>query len=78
MVDLFVMPPSQEELLARLSGRATDTPEVIALRMKNAMEEMQHWQRYTYVLLSATRDEDYDKLLSLIKSERMRVSRIRG
>jgi guanylate kinase len=34
--DLFVMPPSEEELLHRLAGRGTDHADVIALRMTNA------------------------------------------
>lgn len=76
-VDLFVMPASEEELLARLSGRGTDSEEVIALRMKNALEEMRHWPDYTYRLLSSTREEDYSQFKSLIVAERMRVNRLR-
>ena len=75
-VDLFVMPPDEEELLARLTGRGTDSSEVIALRMKNALEEMAHWAAYTYVLLSSTREEDYVRFLSLVTAERLRVSRM--
>lgn len=75
-VDLFVMPPSEEELEQRLSGRGTDSEETIALRMQNALEEMRHWQAYSYQLLSSTREEDYSKFLSLVSAERMRVSRL--
>jgi len=76
LVDLFVMPPGEEELLARLTARGTDDGEVIALRMKNALEEMKHWPHYSYRLLSATREEDYLNFKSLILSERLRVSRL--
>lgn len=75
-VDLFVMPPSEAELDARLSGRGTDSAETIAMRMANALDEMRHWRKYTYVLLSATRAEDYAKVLALVIAERLRVSRI--
>lgn len=75
-VDLFVMPASEEELLARLSGRGTDSEEVIALRMKNALGEISHWPEYTYRLLSADREEDYSRFKSLVVAERMRVSRL--
>lgn len=78
LVDLFVMPPSEEELAARLSGRGTDSEEVIALRLKNAIEEMSHWPKYRYRLLSATREEDYLRFKSLLIGERMRVSRVSG
>lgn len=75
-VDLFVMPRGEADLLARLSGRGTDSAEVIALRMKNALEEMRHWPEYTYRLLSGSREEDYERFKSLITAERMRVSRL--
>ncbi len=75
-VDLFVMPPSGDELRTRLSGRGTDTEDVIDLRMKNALEEMQSWDLYEYVLNSADMEEDYARFLSLVVAERMRVSRM--
>ncbi|MDP4626110.1 MAG: guanylate kinase [Akkermansiaceae bacterium] len=76
-VDLFVMPLNEEELHARLSGRGTDSPEVIALRMKNALEEMSHWGKYTYRLLSGTQEDDYSQFKALLIAERLRVSRLK-
>jgi len=76
LVDLFVMPPSGDELRSRLSGRGTDTDEVIDLRMKNALQEMQSWDLYHYVLHSGDREEDYRRFLSLVTAERMRVERM--
>lgn len=76
LVDLFVMPPGEEELRARLSGRGTDSGEIIALRMANALDEMRHWREYSYVLLSSTREEDYARFLALVTTERMRASRL--
>ncbi|MFN9821345.1 MAG: guanylate kinase, partial [Akkermansiaceae bacterium] len=61
LVDLFVMPANEEELLKRLSGRGTDSAEVIELRMKNAIEETRHWSEYTYRLISGTQEEDYTR-----------------
>ncbi|MBC7979653.1 MAG: guanylate kinase [Armatimonadetes bacterium] len=78
VVDIFVMPPSDEELLARLSGRGTDTVAVIELRMRNALDEMSHWREYTYRLLSSTQEEDYLRFKALVIAERMRVSRLTG
>jgi len=77
-VDLFVMPASGDELLARLSGRGTDSAEVISVRMTNALEEMRHWGKYAYLLHSGTRDEDYSRFVGLVTAERMRVTRIKG
>jgi guanylate kinase len=75
-VDLFVMPPDEEELRARLSSRGTDSEETIALRMANALEEMNHWREYTHLLISSTREEDYARFLSLVTAERMRTLRM--
>lgn len=75
-VDLFVMPPSEEELHERLSGRGTDSHEVIALRMANALEEMEHWKRYAYRILSARREQDYAQVQAIVTAERLRISRI--
>ena len=75
-VDLFVMPPSAEELLARLTGRGTDSAATIALRMANAIEEMRHWPSYTYQLLSASHEQDYSRFKALLTAERLRVTRL--
>lgn len=76
LVDLFVMPASKDELHERLAGRGTDSEEVIALRMKNALEEMDHWRSYTYCLVSGSRESDYRRFKSLLAAERLRVSRL--
>ena len=75
-VHLFVMPPSERELHVRLDERATDSEEIISLRMTNALDEMQHWKDYTYVMLSSTRDEDYARFTALVTAERLKVSRM--
>lgn len=76
LVDLFVMPPDEAELEARLRGRGTDSEDVIQLRLRNAIEEMSHWSHYTYQLVSADREDDYLRFKSLLVAERMRISRI--
>lgn len=76
LVELFVMPPSEQELRARLTGRGTDADDVIELRMKNAIEEMIHWHKYTYRLISATREEDYNAFKALLTAERLKTSRL--
>ncbi|MBK1829215.1 guanylate kinase [Verrucomicrobiaceae bacterium R5-34] len=76
LVELFVMPPSEEELRARLTGRGTDAADVIELRMTNAIEEMSHWPKYTYRLISRTREEDYSRFKALLEAERLRISRL--
>jgi len=77
LVDLFVMPPTQEELRKRLRGRGTDSEEVIDLRMNNALDEIEACPKYTYRLLSGTHKEDYPRFKSLLLAERLRAKRIK-
>jgi guanylate kinase len=77
LVDLFVMPPTNEELKARLSGRGTDSEEVISLRLTNALDELSHWPEYSFRLLSGTHEEDYLRFKALLLAERLRVSRLK-
>ena len=73
-IDVFILPPSVEELRSRLSGRGTEDPATFELRMANAVAEMEHWPRYDYTLVSSTREEDEARFRALIKAERMRTS----
>lgn len=78
LVDVFVMPPSQEELEARLGGRGTESEESFALRMANARAEMEQSGKYAYTMVSGTREEDLRQLRSIIHAERKRESRLGG
>ncbi len=78
LVDLFVMPQTEGELLKRLTGRGSDAQEVIELRMKNALGEIGNWPKYTYRLLSETREQDYHQFKSLMLAERLKVSRLKN
>lgn len=49
---LFVVPPSAEELRRRLSGRGTETAEVIDKRLRRAAEEAQGIEAYDYLLIN--------------------------
>jgi len=77
LVELFVMPESEEELLSRLTGRGTDSAEVIETRMKNALEEISHWKKYHFLLLSTDRETDYSKFKALLLSQQLKISRIK-
>jgi guanylate kinase len=74
LTDIFVMPPSLEELRARLSGRGTDSAEVIDLRLKNAEAEMRHWRDYRYCLVSGSREDDEARFQAILQAERLRSS----
>jgi len=72
--DLFVMPPSLDELRARLAARGTEDEQALALRLRNAEAEMRGWRDYRYCLVSDTRESDSARFAAYLSSERMRSS----
>ena len=49
---IFIMPPSVTELKRRLTGRGTDSPEVIARRFEDALSDMSHWNEFDYAVIN--------------------------
>lgn len=72
LVTVFVCPPSLGELRDRLVGRGLDPEAVIDKRLRNALEEVRHWPRYDYVIRSADRERDYDRMRAIYLAEKLR------
>jgi len=49
---IFILPPSREALEQRLRGRATDSEEVIARRLRDSISDMSHWDEFDYVVIN--------------------------
>ncbi|MBO7165967.1 MAG: guanylate kinase [Kiritimatiellae bacterium] len=65
-VDVFINPPSMEELRARLEGRGTDAPEVIERRLINAEGEMARAHEYMHQVTNDDLTIAYKRLCDLI------------
>lgn len=72
VVSVFVLPPTAEELKARLERRAEDSPDIIARRLKNAAEEIPHWREYDYVLVNRDLDKSFARLRGILTAERLK------
>ena len=72
-MDIFINPPSMEELRARLEGRGTDAPDVIERRLANAEGEMARASEYMFQVTNDELAIAYKRLCDLIdvKSGRM-------
>jgi guanylate kinase len=70
IADVFITPPNMEILRNRLKKRATETPEALALRLKNAADEMRRWREYRYTILSTTPEEDHCQFRAIMQTER--------
>jgi len=72
VVTVFVLPPSAEELKARLERRAEDSGTIIAQRLHNAIEEITHWREYDYILVNRDLDKSFMRLRAILTAERLK------
>ena len=73
---IFITPPSEKELLKRLSGRKTEDKEKIIKRFNIAYQEINEVTKYNYVVVNDELDEAISKVEAIIKAEKCRVDRI--
>ena len=69
-VFVFISPPSLEELEKRLVNRGTESDSVIAIRLKNAQDEMKCVERYDYAIVNDQVNLAVEELISIIIDER--------
>ena len=70
LVDVFIMPPTLEELEKRLRKRGTESEEQVHLRLRTAREESKLWSLYKYTILSGSMEEDLIKFRAIMRAER--------
>jgi guanylate kinase len=62
-VSIFVLPPARQALAERLARRATDTPQVISRRLRDAASDMSHYGEFDYVVVN----DDFDQAVADLK-----------
>ncbi|OFJ50527.1 guanylate kinase [Mycolicibacterium grossiae] len=65
-LSVFLAPPSWEALEARLTGRGTETPEVMARRLRTAREELAAQDTFDVVVVNAQLESACAELVSLL------------
>ncbi|ALN73647.1 MULTISPECIES: guanylate kinase [unclassified Aureimonas] len=78
IVSIFILPPSMDELAQRLTRRAEDSKDTIAMRLKNARIEIERWRDYEYVVINDDLDRAFSAVLSIVNAERLRRDRRPG
>jgi guanylate kinase len=71
---VFVLPPSWDELRARLIGRGEDTPEVIELRLANAREELAQARYFDYLIINEIFERALFDLKAIVHAQRLKYS----
>ncbi len=78
VVSVFILPPSMAELKERLHRRAEDDEAVIAQRLQNAAQEIEHWRDYDFVVVNRDLNAAYEDVRAIVKAERLRRNRRPG
>jgi len=71
-LSVFILPPSFEVLKNRLTARATEKPEDLALRLKNSFSEVQHFSEFEYIVVNDGAAQAAADLQTIILADRLR------
>lgn len=74
-VSIFIMPPSFAELKRRLSGRGTESEELIQKRLASALGEIKRAAEYDYIVVNENITAAADDIMSVILSSRLKTDR---
>ncbi len=70
-ISIFILPPSLNELQRRLTGRGTDSEEIIARRMADAQNEISHYHEFDYIIINNVFDIALQELHSIFSAGRL-------
>jgi guanylate kinase len=76
-VTIFILPPSRSALEERLYARRTDSAEVIARRLREAVDDMSHYAEFDYVIVNDRFEQALSELAAVIDgcAEALRADR---
>ncbi len=69
---IFILPPSLEELRARIERRGEDSSEKIDLRMQNARDEINQAQHFDFVIINEVFDSAVFDLKTVVHAQRLK------
>lgn len=68
---VFILPPSRDTLAFRLNNRGQDSAEVIAKRVRNAVEEMRHCTEFDFIIINDAFDQALSELCTIVAACRL-------
>ncbi len=75
-VTIFVVPPSAEALVARLTARKSESDEALALRLRNARMELAEAERYQHVVVNDDLELAVQRVGAIIDDETSKRERL--
>ena len=73
-ISIFILPPSWEEVRARLERRGEDSPEVIDLRLRNAAIEVAQVQQFDFVIINELFERALFDLKAIVHAQRLKFA----
>ena len=70
LITFFVLPPSKEVLIQRLSNREKEDKIVVKKRMENFESDVLHWKEYDYVVVNDELENCYNQIFQIIEKLR--------
>ena len=71
---VFVLPPSWEELRARLLRRGEDSADIIDKRLANAAQEMDQVENFDFVIINEVFERALFDLKTIVHAQRLKVA----
>lgn len=75
-VPVFLLPPSVEVLLGRLTSRNTETPEKLLRRLQGARDELRAIGAYQYVVVNDDLEQAFSQVSAIVDAETVRHRRL--
>ena len=72
---IFILPPSMKELYRRLSGRSTETPNLVKKRYTMAKGEIEFARKYDFVVVNDTVPQSVEDVNCIIRTIKMQPVR---
>ncbi len=76
-ISIFILPPSKQALVERLTARNLDRPQIIAQRLGQAKIEVSHYTEYDYLIVNDNFDSALAELKAIITVARLRTTKER-
>ena len=71
---ILILPPSVEEMQARLTKRGTDSEDHIRQRVETGKKEIKKYKIYDYVITNYVVEDTVSAILSILQAEKVRAT----
>ncbi len=66
---VFVLPPDVDTLMARLTGRGSETPATVARRLRTSLQELQAVEDFDYVVVNDDLERCLDEIRDIVSGK---------